>query len=276
MKASNSIEYNSQELSLDNVRELLDGVNKAFNQLSEECNSGFNIDTFSYKFISEHGWLVYLRGSINFGWYWVSDEYVDYDIGSCIEHYNNGKESYDDFMSEKIEQSIRNIKSAILSVNQSRAHIINEAFSLFDDGRYLACIPLFLSQSDGIVKETFDQSLFDKANERKKFIEMKIDKAKSMINDVLKSDAAVDTLFLLAQMDGSLYSYFIEHTDKALGHKELAPNRHAILHGDVNYLDYGTKLNSLKCIALLSYVNELKRYFTDNQQQLWKLIVLSE
>ncbi|NMD53532.1 hypothetical protein HG547_18195 [Shewanella sp. DNRA4] len=264
MNISNSVLYNDQELSLDDFREFLEEINKAFNHLIEECNSGFNVDDFLFRFITEHDWIVYLKNSIKFGWYWVSDEYVNYDIRECIERYNDGKDSYDSFMSEKIEASIHDIKSAILSSNSSRAHIINEAFSLFDDGRYFSCIPLFLSQSDGIVKETFNKSLFDKAKERSKFIKRKMDNAKSMISDVSKSDVAVETLFLLTQMDGDLYSYFIEHTDKAIGKKGFAPNRHAILHGDVNYLDYGTKLNSLKCIALLSYVSELKIYFTAN------------
>ncbi|KVX02631.1 hypothetical protein [Shewanella frigidimarina] len=36
--------------------------------------------------------------------------------------------------------------------------------------------------------------------------------------------------------------------------KAKAPNRNGFLHGSRKHLDYGTEINSLKCISLLAYV----------------------
>ncbi|MGB2079175.1 MAG: hypothetical protein ACPHV3_05265, partial [Vibrio sp.] len=36
--------------------------------------------------------------------------------------------------------------------------------------------------------------------------------------------------------------------------KSKAPNRNGILHGSSKHLDYGTEINSLKSISLLSYI----------------------
>jgi hypothetical protein len=47
------------------------------------------------------------------------------------------------------------------------------------------------------------------------------------------------------------YSNSIGQSSEA--HKEKGPNRSGILHGSRKHLDYGSKINSLKCFSLLAY-----------------------
>ena len=235
-----------KELSFQDVTQFINSIEVLLIEFGEKFqeNGTFSHERFLHDLFVEHNWSKFFKKSLKNGWYWVSDEIIGYDIDECISELNKGGDNFDRFMTVKINSHIQEIEQNILIGNEIRTPIVSEAFKLLSERRYLACIPLLLSQADGIVKDTINIQLFDKARDRKEFIK----------NRMIEHPEEV---MILAQMDGRLTSCFIESLSGARARaraRNKGPNRHAILHGDISYLDYGNELNALKCVALLSYV----------------------
>lgn len=180
-------------------------------------------------------------------------------------HKLEDNESIDNFMLRCIEgkyyDQIKN--DLILKRYPHRKLVFTEAFNLFEEERYIACIPLFLSQIDGIIIESGLKGFFQGQVKIKgghtaqdlKYIEyLKMYQNRS---DNFGSEDALRVFFL------SFYASVIEKAGELSIAKESSKidaisegffNRHGILHGNKDYLNYGTKINALKAISLLLFV----------------------
>lgn len=151
----------------------------------------------------------------------------------------------------------------ILNKYINRKEIFTEAFTLFEDERYIACIPLFLSQIDGIIMESGLKGFFqgeiklkeNRTKEDLKYIEYLKKYATDSENENI--EILVKKLFLSfyegAYNQGGNLS--ISRESSQIQANEIGFfNRHGILHGNANYLEYGTKINALKTISLLLFV----------------------
>jgi hypothetical protein len=136
------------------------------------------------------------------------------------------------------------ITEKIIDLCPDRKHILKIAFELHQAGNYVASIPLFISQADGIFCEEIKTFLF--AGEKPKEILGKMletgDLQSGFFEDILIEPYKITTQF----SEGVRKS-----TEKD---KKKAPNRSGILHGHRKHLDYGTELNSLKSFSLLAFV----------------------
>lgn len=153
-------------------------------------------------------------------------------------------ESLDELMSLHLEDNWNEITAHILSSYPARRNILEAAFKLHQEGNFVASIPLFYSQADGICCEQLKSFLFVK------------NEVKGKLDSLLDSES-IEVKFLT--------DIFLEpfrtknHHDQGISrsgptHKKRAPNRNGILHGHRKHLDYGTKTNSLKCFSLLAFI----------------------
>lgn len=170
------------------------------------------------------------------GWYpnWFTFDYIP----------ENEPQSLDELMLIHYKDDWDEITSKILELCPNRVHILENAFKLHTSGNYVAAIPLFLSQSDGICCESLKSFLFT-GNEVEEKINNLIDSGE------FETDMLTD-IFLEPFKLKNHHNAGISKSSKTA--KAKAPNRNGILHGHRKHLDYGSEINSLKCFSLLSFV----------------------
>lgn len=154
----------------------------------------------------------------------------------------NDAHALDQFMSEQINQDWEALTQELVDAHPERAHILKCAFELHTGQSYIASIPLFFSQVDGIVAAKVGAHLFTEHESRSEKLSQLIasgDEFSAILYQVL----GVETQFGAGiRKSGAKY-------------KALAPNRNGILHGSRRHLDYGTEMNSLKAFSLLAFVS---------------------
>ena len=209
------IENNSQALKL---------IGETIIDFSRKAKEWQEAQKVSVTYMAQNGWFP--------NWYTFnfkpSDETFDLD-SLMIDHIN---ESWDE------------IADAILKKCPNRSPILKVAFQLHKTGNFIASIPLFLSQADGIFCEEIKSFLF--AGEKpKESIERMVESGeiqKWFLEDILLEPYKIKTQFQEGMSKASKVA------------KSKAPNRHGIMHGYRKHLDYGTELNSCKCFSLLAFV----------------------
>lgn len=186
---------------------------------------------------------------INKGWY---------PNTIIFRHKNFKHESIDDFMIRCLTgnyyEQIK--KEYFYGTYPHRRKIYEEAFNLYEEQRYLAAIPLFLSQIDGIISEYGLSGMFLGENKLKhnsnpenlKFFEYlnfhnQLYLGKSLIN--------YHKNIIDCRCDFSIS----KGTTQILDPNEIGQlNRHGILHGNKDFLDYGSQINTLKVISLTLFI----------------------
>jgi hypothetical protein len=137
-------------------------------------------------------------------------------------------------------QRIPFIKNELAITYPSRSPILMKAFRLHEAMDYDVCVPLFLIHADGICKEVFRTHFF-KVNKNGLIARQSVERRKV---DWIWQAVAEPFRLPLPIAEGC--------------RDRTAWNRHVILHG-IN-LDYGTEINSLKAISLLSFLCGLDTY----------------
>lgn len=151
----------------------------------------------------------------------------------------------DELMIMHLNENWDDITSMILKFCPKRRHILKNAFCLHESGNYIAAMPLFLSQADGICCESIVNSFLFTENK----VEENIDKL--IESGQVKTDMFVE-VFLEPFKIKNYHRVGISKNSASA--KAKAPSRSGILHGHRKHLDYGTEKNSLKCFSLLSFV----------------------
>lgn len=178
---------------------------------------------------------LWSKAALN-GWYvnWHTPITINRPISEA-------KETLDAFMLHHLNQDWETIKLRILSAVPARQSILQCAFDLHMEKRYIASIPLLLAQADGVCEEYLGAHLFtDREGREARLAELQASKG---------GFAAVllQPLGLQTQLGAGIKK-------DSSSDKELAPNRNGILHGSRKHLDYGTELNSLKAFSLVAFV----------------------
>lgn len=144
-----------------------------------------------------------------------------------------------------------------------RKHILEEAFKLFEEERYFSCIPLFLSQIDGISKDFGVKGMFQGKNEKEiggnhkkeefSFFSYVIKHTEN--NSLIKSNV-LKFLYspLYLSRGASNLTSINTNTNHINPDQTSYLNRHAILHGYLEFINYGSRINALKVINLLIFV----------------------
>jgi len=152
-----------------------------------------------------------------------------------------GQSELDRFMVDHITNHLDQLELELINRYEKRREILETAFNLHRQGVYIASIPLFLSQSDGICAQNIGSYLFTEHDKRGQRVSEILDQVPEEFEKILYAPMTVNTQYM-AGIGKS------KAEDKA-----LAPNRSGIMHGSRKHLDYGTEINSLKCISLLAY-----------------------
>jgi hypothetical protein len=168
------------------------------------------------------------------GWYFNWCTHV-----SIVTALGGGSKELDDFMISHLTEDWDKITTRIIQFYPHRKHVLEVAFQLHKDKIYVASVPLFFSQVDGICKDDLGQFLFTDRKDRQKEIRRIIENSDSLSTNILLEILSSETSF---------------SASIAKANKHLAPNRHGILHGSKEHLDYGTEKNSFKSFSLLAFV----------------------
>lgn len=153
-----------------------------------------------------------------------------------------GQDILDQFMTKNLTDNWPTITDKIINLYPERAHILSESFKLHQDENYIACIPLFMSQIDGIYSQKIGAFLFSEHEKR-------LEKTQELINN--SSD---DLLNVFLEILSIKTQFGAGISSSGNSKKKIAPNRNGILHGSRKHLDYGSRINSLKTFSLLAFI----------------------
>lgn len=183
------------------------------------------------------------------GWFSTSESF----LGEMKKAFDEGQDALDQYMLSEIDSNYDKIKASILSRHSNRKEILTCAFKLHEDHNWIASIPLFLAQTEGVFSENVGAFLFSGDSERKEKLSERFKGRTEQYMPYLYSPFEAKTQF----------SSNISSKSKAK--KRNGPNRNGILHGSRKHLDYGSKINSYKCISLLSYVSMVFTTLEENK-----------
>lgn len=147
----------------------------------------------------------------------------------------------DDFMVNELKASWAALQLSLTEKYPHRKAVIECAVLQHESQCFIASIPLFLAQADGIVAEEIGAHFFtDKDTRKEKLLQLESD-----------SDAFSASLLSILGIETQFQAGISKSRARD---KILAPNRNGILHGSRKHLDYGTELNSYKAFSLLCFV----------------------
>lgn len=175
-----------------------------------------------------------------------------------LRHRKLDSESIDDFMIRCLNKHYYNdIKTDYFyNSHPHRRKIYEEAFKLYEEERYLAAIPLFLSQIDGIISENGLSGMF--IGDKKLKNEFKPEKLKFF--EYLKFHIHSHSGKSLIKYHENIIELGSElsiskGTTQIPNPNEIGQlNRHGILHGNKDFLDYDSQINTLKVISLTLFI----------------------
>lgn len=136
--------------------------------LTEKVKSDEN---FAKKFVSfvvglasvPENMRIFSEDAAMMGWFSTSESF----LGEMKKAFDQGQESLDQYMMSEIDSNYEKIKSSILDLNSSRKEILSCAFTLHESENWIASIPLFLAQTEGVFSENVGTFLFSEHVKRK-------------------------------------------------------------------------------------------------------------
>lgn len=188
----------------------------------------------------------------NNGWYpikWVSRFEKDPD------------ESIDMYMNRLILDKYNHIKKYCNDLSPLRSVILEEAFRLFEEKNFIACIPLFLIQADGIARDYGTKGMFSGSGDN--FKDPNSSKFIPYVHKVANEDIKKAAIFSILHSDKFISSksykelLISKDTSKTTPEENFSLNRHGILHGLIEYQGYANELNALRSICFLVYTINL-------------------
>ena len=236
--------YKQFEAQFKPVLDIILNCEERFLDFRERLSKNFErllkgIERFSKDFPESTRKVSFILGK--YGWYvsWNMELVATYELAELL--IGKDFEKVDLWMADYYTNQLDNIQKDLLYKFPSRAKILDRAFGAHTRAEYELSIPVFLSQADGICQEIIGIQLYCKKNgkpETAKFVEQ------------LVSDSLMIALLEPMRNPMPISANSIERKQYSDSFNFL--NRHAILHGES--IDYGTKINSLKAISLISYI----------------------
>lgn len=204
-----------------------------FNKLFDELKVIHSKNIQMMKELAENGWFISpfeKSGNLEF-LFESSKDFKKFDLEMIV----------------YINSIYPKLKAKTLKKFDKRQHILEVAFNLHENSNFIAAIPLFLSQIDGLCSTQFKSFLFSEHEKRETEIKKEIERYPLL-------------RFIIEPMLTPLQSntQFGAGISKCTQMKKAkGPNRNGILHGSKKHLDYGTEINSYKCLSLLFYMVEI-------------------
>lgn len=242
------VQINDSILRIREIESRIPIVNPALREYAERMNElRESIDSFNKNL---PGYLVSIA---NYGWY--LDFQTDLDLSiKLAQHIDNKEiEKVDQYLIDYYSNNFDTIINKLKTNHIKRAKIFEEVKVGFDNGFYNLTIPLTLSQIDGICHD-WTQKLF--------FIKNKKNEKNPYLPKVSNELIILNNNFMEAFLAPFFNNAPIFAHEDNLGIFPTVFNRHRVLHG----LDteFGTKLNCLKALSLLSYCEDVLSSFIND------------
>lgn len=151
----------------------------------------------------------------------------------------------DDMMISHLDRDLDMIERDMLKMCPSREHILQEIFELHRQKRFIASIPLIFAQADGICGEEFGFFFKDAGKAGRKILRKKK-------SGEIKTDFMTELMLIPFTKDKKEKLNIRVGSETAS--KAKGANRHAVLHGNKDFLDYGTELNGYKALSFLVFI----------------------
>lgn len=250
-KQPNSVAAEMQRLEED-LREAHEKVSEVvaqFNQTLADTAKQFEAENERFfSIIRSTNWgmassiLVQLAG---YGWY-VNYRFDMPQLGKIKECLDKGQiTELDQLMEKWIAADWKFIKLAVLVDHPERKSVLEQAFRAHEKGWYLLSIPVFFAQIDGICGELTGYKFFLNKQLSDNTYGPKVREWASANGNKTGIEQALCEVLMYK---GAFQLH--EKQDNKIGF-----TRHSVLHGETN--DYGTKINSLKAVSLLAYINDV-------------------
>lgn len=147
------------------------------------------------------------------------------------------------------QRNLDDIEKAIVEALPGRAALISSAFAAHRCRQFELAIPVFLAQADGICSDLADGSLFQSERSNRK--------ARARPETAAFVDDFEHDMFWRILLSPLGRKIPLNFTANERPENFTGLNRHLVMHGES--LDYGTEINSLKCISLLTYLTWVLR-----------------
>lgn len=209
--------------------------------------NGIEIET-SWSSINKDKVKIVLYKISTHGWYFDEFERAELDINHCLTLiYRNANAQLDEYFSKYYnDQRLISIKTRLIKNYPQRKDIFDELFNTFSKKYYFSTITIALTQVDGICHDSLGDKFFmnNRSYQPKVYDKMREKGYLSYID------------FLLSPIEQKTTVNSREHD---LVNYPIRLNRHEIIHGvDINY---GNKINALKMISLLAFIDYVVQYF---------------
>lgn len=177
-----------------------------------------------------------------YGWY-INYSFDMQELGKAGALAHQGRtEELDKHMEKILIAEWPHIRKGILHNHPSRIGPLEQAMDAHENGLYYLSIPVFLAQVDGICKEFMGHQFFISRQVSRQEYE-------PLLKQWAEQQVGIHRFICAALITkGAFQLHFTEPN-------MIAFTRHSILHGEYN--EYGTKINSLKAMSLLMYINEI-------------------
>ncbi|WP_202726853.1 hypothetical protein [Acinetobacter baumannii] len=182
-------------------------------------------------------------------------DYGWYPIKFVNRFEKDSNETIDEFMERLILKKYDQIKEYCFELFPLRKEVMEVAFKLYEAENYIACIPLFLTQTDGIARDYGTKGMFSGRSN----VEPNKSKFIPYVNQIANQDLSKAIFIRFFHSEKFIGSKSYEelpisiHTDNTTPNDNYSMNRHGILHGLIEYQNYGTKLNALRAICFMVY-----------------------
>lgn len=178
------------------------------------------------------------------GWFVSPDLPVSGPIDAAIHFASGERDTGNGVLVAYFESNLRDIENTLTNALPHRVVLIRAAFAAHRRREYELSIPVLLSQADGVCFDLAKASLFQSMRAQGRHEAAR--PATAVYVDAMGRDA-----FWTALLSPLGQKIPINYSAGERGQSFQGLNRHLIMHGES--LDYGTRINSLKCISLLSY-----------------------
>lgn len=191
---------------------------------------------------------------MNRGWFiWFFEGYMD-DFTEKFKHLIKATESEQDlYMKKYVNERIEYIESELCILYPNRSEQIEQAFAAHQAQLYYSSVPVFIALAEGIGKEIFPKlGIFSKQNGEPK--------TANLINQISGIDILEEAVLKPLKVKSNVTKSI--HDPSANDMKSF--NRHLIMHGLSD--SYGSEINSLKAISLVSFIHESLTFLKDKEK----------
>ena len=219
----NPIFNSNLEKQLKKTDELRRGIERTFEEMPK-----------SLLLLAEYGW--YLDFETEFT--------LSIHLGNKIK--NKDSKGVDEYLTAYYEDNFDKIIARLSKEHPDRAEILKQISAAHSMGHYFVSIPSIFTQIDGVCHDF---------TTKKFFIKIKKPGKNQYLPEIANEITNVSNTVLEAFLSP------IYNQTPIIAHESLRAsfpvtlNRHSIIHGVDK--EYGTKLNSLKCISLLTYISDV-------------------